>query len=81
MQIVEPLAVREVFVTTLAQVEVGENYARFTLCSEHPTADGDKELRVAARIVMPLDAVPEAILMTTKATALGAVAFPVAIAN
>jgi hypothetical protein len=81
MRIVEPVAVREVFVTTLARVEVGEHYARFTLCSEYPTADGERELRVTARVVMPLDAVSDALLMTAKATALGAIDFPVATAN
>lgn len=71
MKIVEPFAVQDTFVSELARVDVlSGGFARFVLCVGRTAEDGTQELRVTAKLVMPIGAVPDAILLAMKATAI-----------
>ena len=73
MRMVEAVAVQDVFASGLGRVDIlAGGFARFILYSERSTDDGPVYV-VAARIVMPVSAVPDAILQATKATAVGLV--------
>ena len=82
MKIVEPFAVPDTFVAELGRVDIMRGgFARFVLCVDRTGADGTPELHVAAKIVMPVSAVPDAILQATKATALAAIGTAEAVYN
>lgn len=72
MKVVEPFAVLDTFVTDLWRVDImSGGFARFVLCVERPGETGEMEMRVAAKIVMPVSSVPDAIMKATQAAALG----------
>lgn len=76
MKVVEPSAVNDIFVTDLQRVDVVRGgFARFVLCVVQAGGDGQPEMHVKVKIVMPMDSVPDAIMKTAKATALGALGF------
>jgi hypothetical protein len=70
-RLIEPFSVLDVFVSGLGEIEnVGGGCVRFTFYTIHHT-DGVEERVVAAKIIMPIDAVPEAMLRTSKSVGIG----------
>lgn len=70
MRLAEPIAVLDTFTSGLGRVEVMKGgCVRFIVYVESTMEDGTVENIVVAKIVMPLDAVPDAIAMAGSATA------------
>lgn len=63
----DPLRVTDTFVSGLGEAEdLGDGCFRFTLYSTHHV-DGREQRMVVAKLIMPMSAVPPAILMAAKA--------------
>lgn len=70
MKLAEPIAILDTFTSGLGRVEIMKGgCARFILYAEMTLESGEVENVVVAKIVMPIDAVPEAIGMASAATA------------
>lgn len=74
MRLVDKHQVQDIFVERLVRVDVIEGgFARFLLCSERTGEDGEPELHVVVRIVMPVVTVRPAVDLTLAALARNAV--------
>jgi hypothetical protein len=75
MKMVEVYAVQDTFTSGLGQVDIlPGGFARFVLYVERRyVEEGVVENQIVARIVMPLSAVPDAILKASTATATGVI--------
>lgn len=63
--LVEPHSLQDIFASGLAEIEIlGTTNARFILFSEHTPAHGAPERVVVATIVMPVEAILDAVWMT-----------------
>lgn len=67
LRLTEPVPVADVFISGIAQAEdIGGGCLRFTFFSRRHTDAGD-ENAIVARFVIPIEAVPPAIMFAAKA--------------
>ncbi|WP_135918326.1 hypothetical protein, partial [Mesorhizobium sp. M4B.F.Ca.ET.150.01.1.1] len=63
MRLTEPAVVADIFASGLGRIDIlNGGFARFVMYVERPREDGSIEYRVVAKFVMPLTAIPDAIL-------------------
>lgn len=68
---VDLLAVADVFVSGLAEVEdIGSGCLRFVFYSIQHTPSGEEERMVVAKLIMPIDALPAAVMQSARACGL-----------
>lgn len=62
--VVEPTPIKDIFATTLAEIQIEDGFARYVLCSKQPIMGTTAhELVVVAKIVIPID---KALMMSMR---------------
>lgn len=70
MVLIEPVAVPDVFVSGLSHIEQLEGgNLRFVCYISTPMPNGEREYAIAAKIVIPVESVPDAIQKAMEAAA------------